>query len=180
MKNKLLISCVIIMLGILAFGTISASAATEGIYTYSVSGGEATITDFSDSASGDIAIPSTLGGYPVTSIGESVFYNCTSLTSVNITDIAAWCNISFSDSYSNPLLYAKNLYLNGELVTDLVIPEGVTSIGKWAFYNCTSLTSVTIGNSVTSIGSDAFCDCSNLESVYINDIGAWCKFSFYD
>jgi len=48
------------------------------------------------------------------------------------------------------------LYLNNKLITDLVIPDGVTSIGQSAFYNCSGLTSVTIPNSVTSIGEYAF------------------------
>ena len=102
----------------------------------------------------------------VTLIGDDAFYKCTSLTSVYITDIAAWCNISFSGGVSNPLCYAGNLYLNNELVTDLIIPNSVTSIGKYAFYRCTSLESVTIPDSVTSIGNCAFIDCTSLEVVY--------------
>ena len=61
------------------------------------------------------------------------------------------------------------MYLNGELVTDLVIPDGVTSIGDYAFYNYNSLTSVTIGNGVTSIGSSAFDGCTSLKSITIPD-----------
>lgn len=95
----------------------------------------------------------------VTSIGSDAFRGCSSLTSVYITDIAAWCNISFSNYDSNPLNYAGNLYLNNELVTDLIIPDGVTKIGSYAFYNCDSLTSVTIPDSVTSIGDKAFSIC---------------------
>ncbi len=106
----------------------------------------------------------------VTSIGSSAFYNCTGLTAVHISDIASWCNIAFSGYYSNPLYYAKNLYLNGELVTDhLVIPNGVTSIGIYAFYYCTGLTSITIPDSVTSIGSSAFSGCTGLTSITIPD-----------
>ncbi len=60
----------------------TAYAATEGIYTYTVSESKATITDCDNSASGDITIPSTLGGYPVTYIGDSAFNWCSSLTSV--------------------------------------------------------------------------------------------------
>ena len=105
----------------------------------------------------------------VTSIGEEAFYNCTGLTSVNISDIAAWCNISFSDSTSNPLTYTHNLYLNNELVTDLVIPDSVTSIGGSAFSGCTGLTSVTIPDSVTSIGKSTFYGCTGLTSVTIPD-----------
>ena len=116
----------------------------------------------------------------IKNIGDYAFYNCTNLTSVHITDITAWCNISFGDYNSNPLYYAKNLYLNGELVTNLVIPEGVTSIGDRAFQYCSSLTSVTIPDSVTSIGGGAFAYCSSLTSVHITDIAAWCNISFGD
>ena len=62
----------------------TADAATKGIYTYEVSNGEATITDCDTSASGSIAIPTTLGGYPVTGIGGSAFSWCSSLTSITI------------------------------------------------------------------------------------------------
>ena len=51
----------------------------------------------------------------------------------------------------------------------IIIPDSVTSIGDYAFYNCSELTSVTISNSVTSIGYEAFCDCSGLKSVTIPD-----------
>ena len=96
----------------------------------------------------------------VTSIGNYAFEGCTGLRSVHITDIAAWCNIAFSNYSSNPLLNAHNLYLNGVPVINLVIPNSVTSIGSSAFCGCTGLTSVTIPNSVTSIGSYVFYRCS--------------------
>ena len=101
-------------------------------------------------------------GDSVTSIGDDAFRDCDSLTSVYITDIAKWCGISFGSSDSNPLYYAHNLYLNGDLMTELEIPDSVTSIGASAFAYCTSLTSVTIPDGVTSIGSDAFSGCSKL------------------
>lgn len=59
--------------------------------------------------------------------------------------------------------------MNGEEVKDLVIPNSVTSIRNYAFYNCSVLTSVTIPNSVTSIGDKAFYGCKGLTSVIIGN-----------
>ena len=117
----------------------------------------------------------------VTSIEDEAFGDCNNLREVHITDIAAWCKINFGlFNSSNPLYYAHNLYVNGTLLTDLVIPDGVTSIGTNAFCGCSSLTSVTVPNSVTSIGNSAFDYCNNLKEVYITDIAAWCKITFGD
>ena len=104
----------------------------------------------------------------VTSIGYSAFYNCVSLKSVYITDIAKWCNIAFSDSESNPLYFGANLYVNGELAVNLVIPEGVTSIANVAFIECKSIFSVVIPSTVTSIGNGAFSGCTNICEVINN------------
>ena len=103
----------------------------------------------------------------VTRIKYYAFYDCSGLTAVNITDLASWCNIHFEDTKSNPLYYAHHLFLNGEEVKDLVIPNSVTSIKYYAFYGCSGLTSVTIPNSVTSIGDGAFWNCSGLTSITI-------------
>ena len=92
----------------------------------------------------------------VTSIGSDAFKDCSSLAAVHVSNIAAWCNIEFSNYVSNPLYYAKNLYLKGELVAELTIPESVTGIGDYAFNGCNNLHCVTIGNGVLSIGSNAF------------------------
>ncbi len=119
----------------------------------------------------------------VISIGGYAFRNCTNLTSVYITDVVAWCNINFSDYSSTPLYYAKNLYLNGKLVTDVVIPGSVTSIGRYSFYNCKNLSTVTIPEGVVTIGERAFQGCDSLNNVTIPDsvktIGA-CAFSSCD
>jgi len=91
----------------------------------------------------------------VTSIGSDAFSGCTGMKDVYITDIGKWCGIYFENE-GNPLYYAHNLYLNETLITNLVIPNGVTSIGGYAFVGCTGLISITIPDSVTSIGSGAF------------------------
>ena len=120
-----------------------------------------------------VTIPKT-----VTNIPSSAFWGCENLRSVKITDLTAWCKIQFENYSANPLYYAHDLYLNGNLVKDLIIPSGVTSIGGWAFDGCTSISSVTIPKSVISIGNNAFDGCSKLNAVYISDISAWCKIAF--
>lgn len=96
----------------------------------------------------------------VTSIGNSAFYGCTGLKEVHISSVEKWCNIDFASNVyygrdtANPLYYAHNLYLNGEKVTDLVIPDGVTNIGDYAFVGCTGLKSVTVPESVEYIEAD--------------------------
>lgn len=105
-----------------------------------------------------ISIPNS-----VTSIGNSAFDGCSGLTSVHITDLEAWCKIDMS---SNPLNWAHHLFLNGEEVTNLIIPSGVKSLTN-TFSGCNGLTSVTIPNSVTDIGYRTFYECSNLTSVTI-------------
>ena len=102
----------------------------------------------------------------ITYIGSSAFSKCSNLKEVLITDLTAWCNIYFSSNDSNPLYYAKNLYLNGELVTNLVIPDSITEIGNNAFTGC-NIARVTIPNSVTRIKDRAFSECTGLISVTI-------------
>ena len=109
-----------------------------------------------------IEIPNSL-----TSIREFAFDGCTGLNEVHINDLSVWCNIYFYDYSANPLMFAHNLYLNGELVTELKIPEGVKEINNYAFYRYINLTSIVIPNSVISIGDWAFCKCSALTSIEI-------------
>lgn len=119
-----------------------------------------------------VTIPSS-----VTSIGGWTFHGCDKLSSVKISDIISWCKIDFSGMYSNPLTFARNLYINDEEITDLEIPEAVKEIKKYAFYGCTGLASVKIPNSVSSIDDYAFYGCTSLTSMSIPNsityIGDW-------
>ncbi|MCI7430444.1 MAG: leucine-rich repeat domain-containing protein, partial [Bacteroidales bacterium] len=104
----------------------------------------------------------------VTSIGMYAFNDCSGLTKTNYTgDIAGWCGIKFGDIFSQPLFYSNNLFINDVEVKDLVIPDGVTSIGELTFVYCSGLTSVTIPNSVTSIGEYAFDECDALQTIFV-------------
>lgn len=123
--------------------------------------------------SGCTGLKSVTMGKNVKVVGGSAFYDCPITDGVYISDIAAWCNIGFTNesSYkkgsSNPVSRSRKLYLNNELVTDLVIPDEVTIIKEIAFYQCESITSVTIGKNVTEIESRAFYSCEQIKSVKI-------------
>ncbi len=159
---------------------------TTAYYTYTVSDGTATITDVHYSIRGDVVIPSTLDGYPVTSIGGNAFLYCRALTAVTIP-------ASVTSIGENAFLYCSAL-------AAVTIPASVTSIGDWAFGGCGALASIEVqsgnpvyhsaGNclietasktlilgcntatipddgSVTSIGSMAFYNCDLLTAVTI-------------
>ena len=169
---------------------ITEPTGTEGVlYQISSDGTYAEVTGYKGTAT-EVRIADTYEGLPVkticeeafcqkttitsveipdsvTSIGYMAFTFCDSLTSVYITDIAAWCNISFGDYSANPLYSGKNLYLNNELVTELVISDSVTEIRPHAFRGC-SFTSVVIGGSVTSIGCYAFAECKSLTGIEVS------------
>lgn len=109
-----------------------------------------------------VTIPATLKG-----MGDEyndAFSGCTGLQKVCISDLSAWCGIEFNDSPS-PLWYAHHLYLNGQEISDLVIPDGVVEISAMSFEYCSSLSSVRISAGVTNIGMAAFAWCDGLQTV---------------
>jgi len=124
------------------------------------------------SALTSIVIPSS-----ISTIAQNAFYGCNAMASVHISDVAAWCNISFENNSSNPLYYAGHLYLNDEEIIDLIIPNGVTSIGEYAFEKCSNITSLTIPTSVTSISEHSFWRCDNLGKIIVpvTDYSAFCN-----
>ena len=115
----------------------------------------------------------------VTSIGFNAFSNCSSLSSL-VVEIGNTIYDS-RDNCNAIIETATNTLIAG--CGNTTIPSSVTSIGDYAFRECSSLTSITIPNSVTSIGADAFLICSSLTSVTIpssvTNIGerafSWCE-----
>ena len=135
---------------------IAATETVNGItWTYTVSNGEASLGGGSSSSravptstTDAITIPSKLGGYRVTSIGDYAFYYYSWLTSVTIPD-----SVTSIGAYA---------FMNCSGMTIMTIPNSVTNIASYAFHSCSGLTSVTIPDSVTSIGSGAFAGCNNV------------------
>ena len=116
----------------------------------------------------------------VTSIEHSAFHGCSNLNKVIVSDIAAWCSIKFASYEANPLYYAKHLYSDENTeIKDLIIPNGVTSIGDYAFINSSRLKSVTIPNSMAGIGKQAFngADITTIISLIENPFEIYGKFS---
>ena len=121
------------------------------------------------------------------SLGHAVFLNCTSLTNIDISDIGAWCSIQFYDESAR---VAENLLLNGQLIVNLEIPDGietipsnafngkkhietirmpqsVTLVGYRAFQNCSALREVSFSEAIISINEEAFSNCSGLTEITI-------------
>ena len=111
-----------------------------------------------------VTIPRT-----VTRMDDAAFKECTGLTAVHISDLAAWCNVDIANQYAHPLNYANHLFLNGEEVVDLVIPDGVSLVRGGVFVRCYGLRSVTIPESVKTIENNAFSNCVGLTSIKLLD-----------
>ena len=113
----------------------------------------------------DVSIPASLK-----TVGARVFWENISLDKVHITDIGAWVGIScpMEGSDGSPLNWAKSgLYVNGELATKIVIPDGVEEIGNYVFCFYNALNSVVIPDSVIRVGERAFAGCRGLVSVQL-------------
>lgn len=88
-------------------------------------------------------------------IGNDAFRYCTSLNEVHIEDINTWVYIDFENEKANPLYYAKHLYMDNKLLTDVML-SNVTQIKKYSFYNSEGILSIRIPKSVQYIGEYAF------------------------
>ena len=152
-----LLLCVLLLAMIVPLSAIPVAADTVDVsrLSYEISDGEVIITGCVESTAGDLVIPDTVEGYPVTTIGYRAFYECQSLTTVIIPD-----SVKEIGEYA---------FFACTSLTSVTIPDSVKEIGERAFVDCTSLTSVTIPGSVKEIGECAFADCKNLTSVTILD-----------
>ena len=146
--------------------TYASDTQVDGIwYYFNTSTKKATVTyrgssysSYSNEYSGDVVIPASVTYneeiYSVTSILNSAFYDCNSLTSVTIPNSVT--------------ILGAQAFRGCSSLTSVTIPNSATNIGERAFEGCTSLTSVSIPNSVTSIGEYVFRECNNLTAINVN------------
>ena len=99
----------------------------------------------------------------MTSIGEDAFSGCNLLTEIKFKDIASYCQIDGLGQLDKSKIYIGEQKLTE--MTNIVIPDGVTSIGNYAFRYCSSLESITIPDSMTSIGDYVFYNCRLLTDI---------------
>ena len=189
MKKISVLLAILVLAVVLSTFTVGSALEFNG-FTYEVADGAVTITGYVGSEV-NVVIPETIDTYPVTAIGETAFSgnatlesitlpasvkqvkslldSCANLKRIYIPNIAFWFETQFA---GNLLTGGRELYVNGALLEDLVIPETVTEV---KFTGYTHLKSVTVHSQVKSVD---FTGCENIKAVYIQDLKAWCETNF--
>lgn len=164
-------------------GTVLAEQGTDAAtgLQYNIQNGEATILGFTapEGFNGQLVIPATLGGAPVTRIESDKFDDDGFREGiVALSDRADLTSLTLSNGVTNIGLYA---FSNCTSLTSVTLPNSVTSIGGFAFKGCTSLKGITIPSSVTSIGDGAFFGCEGLTSITLSSgVTSISAFTFQD
>ena len=165
----------IMMMAILLCCSSQVQAAQDQDYTYTVTDGKAEITKYTG-VGGDVTIPSTLGGAPVTIIGNLAFYACYDLTTISIPQGVTSIGYSAFDGCTGLITISipqgvtsigDGAFNECAALTSIIIPQGVTNIGYRTFFGCTSLTSISLPQDLTSIGNEVFNSCDGLISIEI-------------
>jgi Fe-S cluster assembly iron-binding protein IscA len=144
--------CLLLAIVMLTAALPVATAATVKGFEYRIVNGKAIVTGYMGSAS-RVTVPSTIQGYPVTTIGESAF-NMQS----NVKQVTIPSGVTRIEEYA---------FAGMDGLTSITLPSSLTTIGERAFYNCFGLKEITIPGSVTAIGSEAFYECQNLKTIII-------------
>ncbi len=104
---------------------------------------------------------------------EGTFKGCNNLNEVHLKNLSTWCKTYYPSYVSNPLYKIVNgrvdLYLNGEKLDTLYVPNDIDVIKKYTFYHCTQLVSIKFPNSDIKVEDEAFSECRSLNSVYFGE-----------
>ena len=148
---------------------------TSGDYTCFKTGSGVTIAKYTGNAS-NLVVPEQLDGLSVVGIGYQAFYNCDSLTTIEIPSgvvgigdgAFSYCdNLATIELPSSVTSIGKRAFNNCSSLIAIEIPSSVTSVDEHAFYDCKSLMTIEIPSSVTSIGYGAFSGCDSLKMIEI-------------
>lgn len=189
MKKWLAVMLTVLIL--LSAGTFTVTAGLEnkayGDYTYTVIGETASIVNVKTDISGNVVIPSSIEGYPVTGIGDRAFSGCDRMTSVKIPSKVTAIGegafggcaglTDFTVAFGNKAFCARDgvlfnkdrtvlvCYPAGKTETAYTVFDGVTTIGAAAFAGAAKLERVTVADNVESLGNKAFEQCSGLKQI---------------
>lgn len=149
-------------------------AADETHLRYTIKENQVILTDCDGHASGTLNIPSTIEGYPVTTIAPEAFAHCNALTVVTIPESVTHIGEAaflLCTQLTSVTLPQGLTTLEGRVFEDckglksIVLPKAMTSIGRYAFAGCTSLTSITLPEKLTTLKEYAFADCGSLKTI---------------
>lgn len=129
-------------------------------YTVNVIGPRA----FDHSRITSLSLPAT-----IEKIESGAFNYAPYIERVDIPDLRSWLLMDFDDAAACPTYNYTPLYVDNVLLENVVIPDGITAIGNYAFYNCSSITDVSMGDNVTEIGDCAFDGCEQLRSATLGN-----------
>lgn len=161
------------------------------VYTLNADGASYSVTGIGTATDTFIVIAPEYNSLPVTAIGANAFYNQSQVIGVetpksieSIEEYAFYACYNFAEidfkgnllqwlqidhSKSRTLYKAGNLYINGSLFSNIIIPQSITTIGKCAFLNCANITNVKLHNQIVAIDDSAFANCKNLTSISLPD-----------
>ena len=148
----LLLECIAITISLM----LTSAAMTEGHdghYNYTVSNGEIRICSVAPNISGELVVPESIAGYPVTTIGTFAFNRLTNVTSIHLPS-----SLTTIENYA---------FMGCSSLESITIPDHVKTLGEATFQNCTALKSFTLSDSITEIPLGTFSGCTSLESIII-------------